>query len=243
MSSVDDKLLKRNEEIEAELDDVVRRYKAMRDARWMFARAHDLITHQINVTLRFNPSAFRNPDQLIRFNISFATAFLAAVADMASPPWRQAFTECALVEAQYNMWIPMSPPSDPRGWRPVAPPLGHSDDANAVKLCAISMANAHIKTDIVNSLKTIGCIDRNDYGNILIFVERGARQAIIELHGRTSGAIFNWLKEALLPLDKMWRNSVYTEICRIPVPNVEQAFIDAVDQAEKKMKNIKPSVH
>ncbi len=114
---------------------------------------------------------------------------------------------------------------------------------NAVKICAIAMADAHINTDIVASLKTIGCIDPNDYGNILLFVERGAHDAIVELHGRLNGPVFDALKRWFLPLDKLWRNSVYVEVCRVEVPDVEKAFVDAADDAAGQMQAIHPSLH
>jgi hypothetical protein len=44
-------------------------------------------------------------------------------------------------------------------------------------------------------------------------------------------------------LDRIWRNSVYAEACRVPVPDVEKAFMDAVDLAERKMQAIHPSLH
>ena len=60
-------------------------------------------------------------------------------------------------------------------------------------VATLNMATTEVWNDKAG--RYIGCIDKNDYGNMLLFVERGARQAIIELHGRTSGPIFNWLKE------------------------------------------------
>lgn len=235
MSTPNKELLERNKKIEKDLVTLVDRYRAMRDARVMFARAHQLITHQINVTLTERPDAFRNPDQLIRFNISFATAFLAATAQAGSAPWRRAFDKCEAYTEAYNT-IPINvPPYSVPG------PANADPDPNAVQTCAMAMANVHINVDIVASLKTVGCIDKNDYGNVLVFVERAARQSIIELHGKLSGPVYDWLKRMLLPLDKMWRNSVYEEVCKTQVPDVEKAFIEAADEAAAKMKEIQGS--
>jgi hypothetical protein len=94
MTNVDKDLLARNRGLERKMSDVAARYKAMRDARWMFARAHGNITHQINFILQENPAVFRDPNQLLRFNIFFATVFLAAAAENGTAPWRTAFAAC-----------------------------------------------------------------------------------------------------------------------------------------------------
>ena len=115
-------------------------------------------------------------------------------------------------------------------------------DGSAVKACAIAMANAHINTDIVTSLKTVGCIDPHDYGNVLVFVEIGSRDAIFRLHGRLEGPIYNYLQANPPAPGQYWRNAVYVEVCRVPVPDVEQSFRDTVERNTTAMLNVRPSV-
>jgi hypothetical protein len=103
------------------------------------------------------------------------------------------------------------------------------------------MADAHINTDILTALRTVGCIDPYDYGNMLLFVQRGSEKALSELTGKYAGAVFEYLKDKLLPLDRRWRNAVYVLACDEPVPNVEQSFIDAVDRNTKRMLQIAPA--
>jgi hypothetical protein len=102
------------------------------------------------------------------------------------------------------------------------------------------MANAHINTDIVNALKVVGCINKEDYGNIMLFVSRAAREAIIKVNGNVQGEILNALKELILPLDRVWRNSVYEKVCGKPVPDVEDTFTLVVDGNYSRMCYIHP---
>ena len=235
MKPVDVKLFGLNMIIQIRLWEAADRYLKAKDARWMFAFAHFRITQLINDTIRKTPYLFRDPDQLIRFNVSFATAFLAATANNQTPPWKKAFSQCAradFAETAMRIGCPVVPGAI----------TCEMTDGSAVKACAIPMANAHINTDIVNSLKTIGCIDPHDYANILVFVEIGSKDAILKLHGRLEGPIYNYLKQSLLPLDKIWRNAAYVDVCRVPVPNVEQVFRDTVTRNTAGMMQIRPSV-
>src|SRR3954469_1163006 len=95
MNRVSGELLNRNVALQMDLWMAAKRYMDFQDERWMFAFAHFRITQLINDTLEKSPWLFRDPDQLIRFNISFATAFLAAVAEKTTPPWKKAFSQCA----------------------------------------------------------------------------------------------------------------------------------------------------
>jgi hypothetical protein len=237
-------LLDANEAFGVKLKQAADRYHAAQDARWMFARAHQLITDQINDAIKRDQSAagiFRNPDELLRFNMSFASAFLAAVAGKPSAPWVEAFIECQIGQASYTIMFPsdyfQSYKDHPAQVMLTAP------TNTAVLMCATSMADAHINTDIVNSLKTVGCIDPHDYGNILLFVERGSRRAITELIGQSFGPMFDYLKEHLMPLDKIWRNAVYQSTCHVPVPDIERSFIETVDKNSRAMMQISPSAH
>src|SRR3954454_11362556 len=139
------------------------RYANLRDARWMFAFAHFRITQQINDGVK--SGLFRNPDQLLRFNAAFATAFLAAVAGKTTAPWRHAFDPCegfvmGSMDTQPGC-EDLIKPSD-------ACKFMATPHVQPFLLCAVSMADAHINTDIVNALQTVGCIDAHDYGNVLL---------------------------------------------------------------------------
>lgn len=225
MKTANQKLLQDSLLVEGKLYRVVVAYESMRDIRWMFAYAHFRITQQINRAVR--RPVFRDPDQLLRFNGSFATAFLAAVAGQASRPWKTAFANCAVAEASYDQV---------RGPRPDLP-RAQAQDPTALALCAAAMAQAHINTDIVNALRTVGCINKEDYANVLIFVERAAREAIYKANGSIQGGIVNLLRELLVPLEKVWRNAVYEDVCGVPVPDPEQNFVENID----KMSYIHPS--
>jgi hypothetical protein len=238
MKFADPTLVKRSLQIQDDLWRVVASYEKMRDARWMFAFAHFRITQQINETIP--KGAFRDPDQLIRFNLSFATAFLAAVAGMTTAPWREAFDICEglVTAAVYNLPGCQVLPKPPEECRVAA-----SLDPQPIIMCSVAMAKVHINTDIVNSLRTVGCIDINDYANILVFVEKGARDAIYVLTGKVVGPTADALKRTLLPLDKIWRNAVYKQVCGTPVPGIEQSFRDRLEKNSRSMSNIRPSVH
>jgi hypothetical protein len=233
MSAVDQNLLNEDRMFEGSLFLAASRYRAAQDLRWMFARAHYLITQQINTMMLIQPAAFRNPNELLRFNMCFASAFLAAVAGNPSYPWKKAFFECKVAEVQQTF-----SEFTPELWS-IAPVIR----IEATLECSIAMANAHINTDIANALRSVGCIDPHDYGNILLFVERGSRVAIIELTGVVAGPVFDYLKEHLLPLDKIWRNAIYERTCSSPVPDIEPSFEVTVDQNIQRMLQPAPSTH
>jgi hypothetical protein len=244
MGTYDPNLLKANQLFGKRIRENADKYKVAQDARWMFARAHQLITEQIDNAIEKDQSAtgvFRNANELLRFNMSFASAFLAAVAGKPSAPWVDAFIECQILQASYTIMFPtdyfQSFKDHPAQVRLTAP------SNTAVLMCSMSMADAHINTDIVNSLKTVGCIDPHDYGNILLFVERGSARAITELIGKSFGPMFDYLKDHLMPLDKIWRNAVYQSTCHAPVPDIEKTFVDMVDQNSRAMMQISPSTH
>lgn len=228
MKKASPELLADNKRIEAKLHSLATQYWSTHDVRWMFAYAHYRITQQINAAAQ--QPVFRDPDHLIRFNIHFATAFLAAVAGMTTAPWKTAFASCAVAEASYDQRRG-SPPKGPRTW---------SQDPNALATCAAAMANAHINTDIVNALHAVGCINKEDYANILLFVERAAREAIVKVNGNIQGEILNALKQLLLPLDRVWRNSVYEDVCGVAVPDVEDSFQASVDRNSSRMCYVHP---
>jgi hypothetical protein len=227
-------LLKPNREIEKFLDQAAYKYIAMQDVRWMFAFAHFRITQRIDDEVP--RLLFRDPDQLLRFNISFATAFLAAVSGNTSLPWKAAFQECANHE-----WLATHPFDAGMCHYPPSPNCQVAINMpTAVQECAMAMAKVHINIDVVHALETVGCIDPHDFGNILLFVETASKDAILLLHGSLTGPVFNGLKQMLLPLDKIWRNAAYEKVCHIPVPNIEQEFRDAVERNTRRMNNPLP---
>jgi len=237
MASVDRELLDRNLRMQTDLWHVSERYRTAADARWMFAFAHFRITQQINQALIASPWVFREPNALLRFNLAFASAFMTAVSVMVTPPWKKAFAECAFAESVRSInaahWPTLSTTSSEA--------IANRDNASAVLVCAVAMANAHINTDIVNALRNIGCIDRNDYGNILLFVEQGAKDAICRLQGLVLGSTMNYLKQLMLPLDEIWRNAVYEQYCGRPVPRVETAFLQQIDRNRHQLSRIRPA--
>jgi hypothetical protein len=228
MKPVSPELLAQNKLMESKLSAVATQYWSMNDIRWMFAYAHYRITQQINVAAQ--KYVFRDPDHLIRFNLHFASAFLAAVSGMTSAPWKKAFASCAVAEASYD---------GRRGPAPTGPRRA-AQDPNALAACAAAMASAHINTDIVNALKAVGCINKEDYGNIMLFVARAAREAIIKVNGNVQGEILNALKELFLPLDRVWRNAVYEDVCGKPVPDIEDNFQLVTDGNYSRMCYIHP---
>jgi hypothetical protein len=217
MPTVDAALLRTSERIQAELWKAAKRYMDTEDVRWMFAFAHYRITQQINASLKSRPHLWRDPNRLMRFNATFALAFIEATQDMGSAPWKQAFAQCAAVEKirKLNEQNPV--------WSETGQVMNLNYGEN-VLFCAVAMADAHIHVDIRNSLRKIGCIDTHDYGNVLLFVNQAAKDSIFKLQGTAVGTVMNHLKLLILPLEEIWRNAVYTEYCGVPVPKVERAF-------------------
>jgi hypothetical protein len=89
--------------------------------------------------------------------------------------------------------------------------------------CLSFMAYVHINIDMNESLRSIGCVNVTDYGNILHFVREANEAALIESHGSVLGAGLSTLGN-LLAYDKEWRNRVYREACGIldiPAPSME----------------------
>jgi hypothetical protein len=97
-----------------------------------------------------------------------------------------------------------------------------------VEFCSAKMATIHIHLDLARALNEVGCIPPQDYANVLVFVNRGALAATIELRGKFLGVsetIANQFIAPLVDLDvKAWRNTVYQRTCNAVVPAPEQAF-------------------
>lgn len=184
-------LLAANKAIELELFTLYRSLRHRGDHKWFFTRAHAEITRQING----NIDQFLEPEKLLEFNIHFAKAFLNVMKRFvrADDGWVLAFKVCH--EGMTN--------------GPYAPIIGD------VETCAASMAMVHIKQDIRRALLDLGCLNEKDYQKMEVFIQRGAAAAYAELRGGTAGAIEAWLSSTLLPMEIVWRNEVYTEVCKM----------------------------
>jgi len=239
MPQVDERLLALDQRIQSDLWRASKRYLDAGDARWMFAFAHFRITQQINETLLAKPFLYRDPNALLRFNMAFAMALLDAVRGMTTPPWKKAFAQCAFAEAARAIhsahWPTLSDARDDA--------IANKDNASAVLVCAVAMANAHINTDIVNALRNVGCIDRMDYANVLVFVEQAAKDAICKLQGSVLGSTMNYLKQLMLPLDEIWRNAVYERQCGLHVPAPEESFRREIERKRYQITRILPALH
>jgi len=191
--------------IENELNKIWRDFYRARDLRWMFSFAHYRSTH----LLRINPGEFYAPDALFEMNNQFAKAFIVA-AQSAQGPWKEAFAQCQAVgAAEVEMRTACLRTA------PVLP---------LPKICAGAMAKVHINIDLANALRSVGCGDVTDFGNVLVFVEQAACEALEIADGGLKGPIYCELKKLLLPLDREWRNAVYKAQCGVPVPRPELAF-------------------
>jgi Family of unknown function (DUF5995) len=201
---VDPCLLAKNRELEQRMLSAADRYYAQQDFRWFFAYAHGKITEQINMHL----SAFQRPNALLRLNIHFAQEFIKAVDGEPHEQWKKAFRVCKAFE---------------RGSADTAFLVGE------VELCGAAMANVHIHIDLAAAIRDVGCIPQSDYGNMLVFVNRGALAATVRLRGKTIGVAETILSQLTAPLVdlevKSWRNAVYENACYATVPAVESDFV------------------
>jgi hypothetical protein len=67
-ANVSETLLRRSRGIESDLVRIADRYHSRGDARWLFAKAHSLITKDINRTITLR-GAYRDPNALLRFKL------------------------------------------------------------------------------------------------------------------------------------------------------------------------------
>ena len=193
-------------------------YYDQNDFRWFFAYAHGQITKQINQ----NVMRFQRPDALLRLNIHFAEEFLRAVGGQPHEGWRRAFRACQVLQDNASTNILL---------------------AGEVEFCGAAMANVHIRMDLSAALLEVGCIPPEDYGNMLIFVNRGSLAALVRLRGRSVGAAEAILQQLVAPLVelevKAWRNTVYQDACNTPVPDpVPQLPIPAMIEGRTEISEI-----
>ena len=192
---IDAVLQERNRVIEAALLEGSEAYYKREDLRWFFAYAHGQITRQINANL----SLFQDPNALLRLNIHFAEEFVRAIDGQPHDLWKRAFKVCMSLQRNETMLF------------------------MEAEMCGAAMANVHIHSHLANALRDVGCISAQDYGNMLVFVNRGSLAALVRLRGRAIGAaeaMLNQLAAPMLELEvKAWRNAVFEAACHTRVPD------------------------
>jgi hypothetical protein len=200
---IDCALMDRNRVIEQDLLNSAEALYRAGDLRWFFSYAHGMITQQINR----NISAFQRPNALMRLNIHFAESFIRALDAQPHAAWKRAFSLCQALQ---------------RGASATSALVGEAE------LCGAAMANVHIHVDLTTGLRDVGCIPPADYGNMLVFLNRGSLAALVRLRGRTLGAAEAMLQQIAAPLlnleVKAWRNAAFENVCNAAVPPVEASF-------------------
>ena len=203
-TTLDQWLVVRNRHIEQSMLQAAEDYLTSGDFRWFFAYAHGQITKQINANL----GRVQRPNALLRLNIHFAEEFLRAVGGQPHEGWQRAFRACESLRTASDTTSLL---------------------AGEVEFCGAAMANVHIRVDLSASLNEVGCIPPEDYGNMLVFVNRGALAALVRLRGRALGAAEATLQQLVAPLldleVKTWRNAVYSAACNAAVPDPTPAFL------------------
>ncbi len=201
--ALDPILVDRNRVIEQDLLNTAEAFYRDGDLRWFFTYAHGKITQQINNNL----SAFQRPNALMRLNIHFAEEFIRALNSQPHAAWQRAFRFCQALQ---------------QGASETPALVGETE------FCGAAMANVHINVDLNAALREVGCIPPADYGNMLVFVNRGSLAALVRLRGRAIGAAEAMLQHVLAPLVdlevKAWRNAAFETVCNTPVPPVEPGF-------------------
>ena len=159
-----------------------------------------MITKQINRSL----SIFEDPNSLLLLNIHFAEEFVRAIDGGGHERWRQAFRVCRALQNNGTLVV------------------------GEVEACAARMADVHIHVDLVAALRDVGCISPRDYGNMLVFVNRGALAATNKLRGRVIGTAATMIMQIVGPLMdldvKAWRNAAFEAACGRTVPNPDVPF-------------------
>jgi hypothetical protein len=200
---VDPLFLQRNLEIEKTLVSEAQLLYDRGDLRWFFTRAHGEITRLINENL----GELQRPDALLRLNIHFAEEFVRALWGQPREDWQAAFRFCQALERASHQTVAL---------------VGETE------FCGARMAGIHIHIDLSAAIRDVGCIPPQDYGNMLVFVNRGSIAALVKLRGRAIGAaeaIFQYLVAPMIDLEvKVWRNTAYQDICQVPVPDPHPTF-------------------
>lgn len=197
---INELLRQRNLVLERALLDAADAYYAAEDIRWFFAYSHGMITRQINRNL----AIFEDPNSLLTLNIHFAEEFVRAIDGGGHERWKQAFRACRALQDNGTLVL------------------------GEVEACAARMADVHIHVDLVAALRDVGCISARDYGNMLVFVNRGALAATNKLRGQVIGTAATMIMQIvgpLLDLDvKAWRNAAFEAACGRLVPDPDSPF-------------------
>jgi hypothetical protein len=193
--AVDPALLSENAKIAADMMGETLKLEKAGDIRWFFAYAHAVISGLIVA----NVEKFQQPNALLRLNRHFASEFLRSIKGAPHPGWMQAFKFCAA--------------------------LGKANLPGNTELCGAAMANVHINVDLRTALHEVGCLPPQDYGNVLVFVNRASLAALARMRGRGLGAaeaIMQRFSAPVTGLDvKQWRNAAFMAVCKVPVPAPE----------------------
>lgn len=196
-------LLARNRVVEHTLFHNAQEFYKAGDFRWFFTLAHAHITRQINSNLNL----FQRPNALLRLNLHFAEEFIRALNGQPHEGWRRAFQFCKALEKASNDTSMM---------------------VGEVEFCGARMANVHIHVDLSSALSDVGRIPPEDYANVLVFVNRGALWATVELRGKFIGVSEIMANQFIAPLVKLdvkeWRNLVDRTSCNAAVPDPDQKF-------------------
>jgi len=62
------------------------------------------------------------------------------------------------------------------------------------------MASVHIQIDLSAAIREVGCIPPQDYGNMLVFVNRGSIAALVKLRGKAVAAAEAMLQYLVAPM-------------------------------------------
>ena len=200
---IDQSLLARSEQIGDAMRREGERFRSTDDLRWFFTLTHAEITRLLNQ----NISKFQRPNALLRLNIHFAEEFMSALSGQPHENWRRAFRACRALQD---------------GAERTSVLVGE------VEFCGAAMARVHIDIDLSAAVRDVGCIPPQDYGNVLVLVNRANLRSLTILRGQFLGAaefIAQYFVGPMLDLEvKNWRNTVYEDACSAPVPNPSRDF-------------------
>jgi hypothetical protein len=215
MAAFDQSLLDRTNALGSSFDAAAMRLASPPiDLRCFFTFAHGFITKNIAKYV----DLFTNPNALMRLNDCFATTYLNAINGSPHNDWQRAFRVCKgeqdAVRSGFVGLIFIGP--------------------IAFESCGACMANVHIKRDLRDALNKVTDVDPQDYGNILIFVMRGNLYAETRIRGVAKGALMVMTSLPFAPrlnLDvKAWRNQVFQDCYRKPVPEPSDTFVAEVNR-------------
>jgi hypothetical protein len=186
------------------------------DLRFFFTVAHGFITKSIAKHI----DLFANPNALMRLNDSFASTYLTAINGHPHQGWQKAFRVCnSEQDAVRSGFV---------GLLAIGPV--------AFESCGACMAYVHINRDLREALTKVTDVDAQDYGNMLILVQRGNIVAEVKIRGAARGTLAimaSVLLAGKLNLDvKEWRNKVFEDCYRKSVPEPTSSFVTMLNKRE-----------